>query len=375
MTIFKDLFKITLLIFSIQAHSALFITPEPPKISADNFVIMDYNSSKIIASKDSHKKHSPASLTKLMTSYVVFERIKDGFIKLNDEVTISKKAWKTGGSRSFLKVRSKIKLKTLLKGMIIQSGNDAAVALAEHVAGSEGAFVTLMNRYAQKLGMKDTNFETASGLPHLKQLSTSYDMALLSQAIIKEHPEYYKWYGEKYFTHNKIKQPNRNQLLWRDKTVDGLKTGHTQKAGYCLVASAVRDRMRLISVVLGSSGTEARAMQTQKLLDYGFRFFETQKIDRISHTVKIYKGAEDSVEIKTPKSINITLERGKFRFIKKQVKINKQIIAPIKIGQKLGEVNIMFESKILKTIPLTATKDIAEAGFFGRAFDTIALWF
>ena len=239
-------------------------------------------------SENENERRSPASLTKIMTSYVVFKRLKEDFISLDDEVKISEKAWKTGGSRSFIEVGKMINLEDLLKGMIIQSGNDASVALAEHVAGSEGTFVLFMNDYAQEIGMTNTRFENSSGLPHKDQYTTAKDMALLSSAIIKDFPVFYEWYGQKEFTYNNIKQINRNKLLFTDSTVDGLKTGWTQKAGYCLATSANRVGMRLVSVVLGSASPAIRTAETEKLLDYGFRFFETQSVNDISHQVPVF---------------------------------------------------------------------------------------
>lgn len=358
--------------------AAFFITPKPPAINAPSFVLLDYNSGKIIAEKEAHTKRSPASLTKLMTAYVTFKRLHDNFITLDDEVTISKKAWKTGGSRSFLKVGSKIKLKTLLKGMIIQSGNDASVAIAEHIAGSEGTFVALMNQYAQNLGMKDTNFESASGLPHAKQRTTSYDIALLAQAIIKEFPEYYKWFSEKYFIHNNIKQANRNGLLRSDSTVDGLKTGHTKKAGYCLAASAQRMNMRLISVVLGASSPQARESQTKALLDYGFRFFETNPISIKEQKLPVFKGEKDTVRVGLAQTPFLTLERGKFKFISKKATFN-QLIAPLERGAKVGTLQVIFtnsdtkEEEVIQTLDLVALEKVEEGGFFGNIIDSIKL--
>jgi D-alanyl-D-alanine carboxypeptidase (penicillin-binding protein 5/6) len=371
----KLLILLTISILSFNSFAAFFITPEPPKLAADSFALIDYNSLEVIASKNIHKQRAPASLTKLMTSYVVLKRLQEGFAKLEDTITISKKAWKTGGSRSFLKVGSKVKLETLLKGMIIQSGNDASVALAEHIAGTEMTFVALMNKYAQTLGMTNTNFENASGLPQDGQVSTSYDMALLSIAIIKEFPKYYKWYGEKYFTHNNIKQPNRNKLLWSDKTIDGLKTGYTKKAGYCLVASAKRLNMRLISVVLGTSSANARESQTRQLLDYGFRFFETSKIDLKDQIVEVYKGSENKLKVGIKNEKYLTLERGKFTKLAKKLTINSPIIAPIATGDEVGELTISFEDKIITNLPLVAKQNVEEAGFFGSIIDSISLWF
>jgi len=280
---------LALLISSVNAEEPRFYIPEAPAVAAKSFILMDHNSGAILASNNENEMRSPASLTKLMTSYVIFKRLKEEFITLDEEVKISEKAWRTGGSRSFIEVGKMIKLEDLLKGMIIQSGNDASVALAEHVAGSEGTFVLFMNDYAQQIGMINSNFENASGLPHDNQYTTAKDMALLSSAMIREFPNYYKWYSQKEFTYNNITQTNRNKLLFTDSTVDGLKTGWTQKAGYCLVTSANRVGMRLISVLMGSDSPSIRIAETEKLLDYGFRFFETQSVNDISHQVPVFK--------------------------------------------------------------------------------------
>lgn len=363
------------LTLSFNSYAAFFVTPAVPTLNAPSFVLMDYNSKKIIAGKNAHTKRAPASLTKLMTSYVVMKRIQDGFASYDDVVTVSKKAWKTGGSRSFLKVGSKVKLKTLLQGLIVQSGNDSAVALAEHIAGTEMTFVALMNKYAHSLNMQDTNFESASGLPRKGQVSTSYDIALLGAAIIREFPEHYKWYGEKYFTHNNIKQPNRNKLLWSDKTVDGLKTGHTEKAGYCLAASAKRLDMRLISVVLGANSVSARESQTRQLLDYGFRFFETSKIAVKTREIPIYKGDKNILKVGVNTDKYLTLERGKFSRLTQKITLTSPLIAPIKKGDKVGSVELSFEGENIITLPIVAQESIKEAGLFGRIADTISLWF
>lgn len=366
---------ITLFILSSNVTAVFFVTPSAPAISADSFVLIDYNSNKIIASKNLHKKRSPASLIKLMTSFVVLKRISEGFVKFDDMVTISKKAWKTGGSRSFLKVGSQVKLETLLKGMIIQSGNDASVALAEHIAGTEMTFVALMNKYAKVLGMLNTNFESASGLPRNGQFSTSFDMALLSMAIIREFPKYYKWYGQKYFTHNNIKQPNRNKLLWRDKSVDGLKTGYTEKAGYCLVASANRLGMRLISVIMGSSSITQRESQTKQILDYGFRFFETNKVSLENQSLEVHKGSSSLIDVGIIADKYVTLERGKFSKLIKKLQIKSPLIAPIKRGDEVGTLSLIFENEILYTMPILALENIDSGGFFGNIIDSIYLIF
>ena len=362
-------------IFSAYAEEPRFYIPEAPSIAAKAYILMDHNSGIILAANNENEKRSPASLTKLMTSYVVFKRLKEEFITLDDDVKISEKAWRTGGSKSFIEVGKMIKLEDLLKGMIIQSGNDASVALAEHVAGSEGTFVLFMNDYAQQIGMENTRFENASGLPHDDQYTTAKDMALLSSAMIREFPVYYEWYSQKEFTYNNITQTNRNKLLFTDSTVDGLKTGWTQKAGYCLVTSANRVDMRLISVVLGSDSPAIRTSETEKLLDYGFRFFETQSVNDISHQVRVYKSEKANIKVGVADSSFLTLPRNQFRYTTQTINLNQDLIAPISQGEQVGELVVSFNDQNIATLPLIALENAAEAGFISKMIDTIKLLF
>lgn len=358
---------------AFNAQAAIFITPKAPDINAAAYTVLDYNSGKILASNNAHEKRAPASLTKLMTAYVVFQLINDGRASLEDEVRISKKAWKTGGSKSFVEVGKNIKLEILLKGMIIQSGNDSAVALAEHIAGTEGTFATYMNEYARELGMKNSRFENASGLPHADQHTTAADMAILAAATIRDFPEFYPWYAEKEFTYHGIKQRNRNKLLWSDHTVDGLKTGFTKKAGYNLTASAQRVGMRLISVVLGSTGVEARTAQTQKILDYGFRFFETQNLKGIAKEVPISSATKDTLKVGTTSDANITLARGQYKLSDQAIQLNSNLSAPVNKGDQVGYLLIQFEGKTTAKIPLVALEDAEQAGFFSRMLEKVGL--
>ena len=362
-------------VFSAYAEEPRFYIPEAPSIAAKAYILMDHNSGIILAANNENEKRSPASLTKLMTSYVVFKRLKEEFITLDDEVKISEKAWRTGGSKSFIEVGKMIKLEDLLQGMIIQSGNDASVALAEHVAGSEGTFVLFMNDYAQQIGMENTRFENASGLPHDDQYTTAKDMALLSSAMIRDFPVYYEWYSQKEFTYNNITQTNRNKLLFTDSTVDGLKTGWTQKAGYCLVTSANRVDMRLISVVLGSDSPAIRTSETEKLLDYGFRFFETQSINDISHQVRVYKSEKANIKVGVADSSFLTLPRNQFRYTTQTINLNQDLIAPINQGEQVGELVVSFNDQNIATLPLIALENAAEAGFISKMIDTIKLLF
>ncbi len=368
-------FVLLLFVSSANADEPRFYIPDAPAISAVSYILMDHNSGTILAAKNENEKRAPASLTKIMTSYVVFQRIKEKFITLEDDVKISEKAWKTGGSRSFIEVGKMIKLKDLLRGMIVQSGNDASVALAEHVAGSEGTFVLFMNDYAEQLGMKNSRFENSSGLPHDDQYTTAKDMAILSSAMIRDFPDFYKWYSEKEFTYNDITQPNRNKLLWSDSTVDGLKTGYTQKAGYCLVTSANRVGMRLISSILGSEGPAIRFTETEKLLDYGFRFFETQPVDEIYHQVPIYKSEKRSIKVGVADSTYVTLPRNQFKYTTQTINLNQDLIAPINQGERIGNLVISFSNETIVTLPLIALEDAPESGFFARMIDTIKLLF
>lgn len=356
---------------ALNTQAAIFITPKAPSINAAAYVVLDYNSGAIIASNNVDAKRAPASLTKLMTAYVVFQLIKDGRANLDDNVKISEKAWKTGGSKSFIEVGKTIKLETLLKGMIIQSGNDAAVALAEHIAGTEGTFTAYMNEYAQELGMLNTRFENASGLDYQDQHTSAADMAILAAATIRDFPEFYPWYKQKEFTYHDIKQRNRNKLLWSDNTVDGLKTGFTKKAGYNLVASANRMDMRLVSVVLGSGSTASRTEQTQKILDYGFRFFETIKISDVSKEVPISKSTNDTINVGLPGETYLTLARGQFKLSQQAIALNGELSAPIKQGDAVGHLIITFQGETLTKLPLIALEDAQEAGFFSRMIDNI----
>ena len=364
-----------LFISSVNAEEPRFFIPEAPSIAAQSYILMDFNSGAILASNNEDERRSPASLTKLMTSYVIFKRLKEDFITLDEEVKISEKAWRTGGSKSFIEVGKMIRLEDLLKGMIIQSGNDASVALAEHVAGSEGTFVLFMNDYAQQIGMKNSNFENASGLPHENQYTSAKDMALLSSAMIREFPNYYKWYSQKEFTYNSITQTNRNKLLFTDSTVDGLKTGWTEKAGYCLVTSANRVGMRLISVLMGSNSPSIRTAETEKLLDYGFRFFETQSVNDISHQVPVYKSKQANIKVGVSDTSFLTLPRNQFKYTTQTINLSGDLVAPVNQGDLVGSLIISFSNEDIATLPLIALEDAISGGFFTKMIDTIKLMF
>ncbi|MEJ1335398.1 MAG: D-alanyl-D-alanine carboxypeptidase family protein, partial [Candidatus Sedimenticola sp. (ex Thyasira tokunagai)] len=323
------------------------------------------------------ERMEPASLTKIMTAYVVLRELKEGNIKLAEEVLVSKKAWRTPGSRMFIEVNKKVSLENLLKGMIIQSGNDASVALAEHIAGSEDSFAGLMNEHARRLGMSNTHFINSNGLPAEDHYTTARDIAKAATATIREFPEYYKWYAVKDFTFNKIKQHNRNKLLWRDETVDGLKTGHTDAAGYCLVASAKRDNMRLISVVMGTKSENSRAKESQALLNYGFRFFETHRLynagDKLSQ-VRTWKGDKEQLGLGLNRDLFITIPRKQYKNLKASMSINPQITAPVGKGEVMGKVNVALNGENVAEAPLIALESVAKGGIWQLARDSVLLW-
>lgn len=368
-----------LLLVSFVSAQAAVITPKPaaPNIAAKAHILIDYNSGRVLAQENADERLPPASITKLMTSYVVSHELHAGNIKLDDNVLISEKAWRMTGSRSFLRVNTKVTVEALLRGMIVQSGNDAAVALAEHVAGSEEVFAQMMNQYAQQLGMYDTNYMNATGLPDPNHYTTARDIATLSAALIRDFPEHYEWYSEKEFTYNNITQHNRNKLLWRDNSVDGLKTGHTQEAGYCLATSAKRGDMRLVSVVLGTRSENARAQETQKLLNYGFRFFETHELYQANSGIldtKVWKGAQDTVQLGLAKNLSVTVPRGQYDELKASTTIQQPVIAPVAAGTQLGEVEITLGDEVVAKEPLVALTAVAEGSWWRRLIDEILLW-
>lgn len=376
--IFKKIYTqliVALSVVSLSLNSstqaAIFITPKAPSINAVSYLLLDYQSGVVIASKKPNEKRAPASLTKLMTAYIVFQLLKDGRISLEDDVKISKKAWKTGGSKSFVEVGKNIKLKTLLKGMLIQSGNDSSVALAEHIAGTEGTFATYMNRYAKQIGMLHSNFENASGLPNKNQYTTAMDMSILASATIRDFPKFYAWYSQKEFTHNGITQRNRNRLLWSDHTVDGLKTGYTKRAGYNIVVSAKRMNMRLISVVLGSTSSQARFSQAQTILDYGFRFFETTKIDKIDKKIPISNSTKATIKIGFNAPQVITLPRGQYKLTQQMIELNKDLTTPFNKGDQIGHLILKFKEEVLLKLPVIAFEDAPQSNFFFRILEKI----
>jgi len=364
------------IIFTLNSHATPKVIPKAPAIAAKSYILIDFNSNKVIAENNADMAVAPASITKVMTAYVVFSELEEANIQLSDLVTVSKKAWKTPGSRMFIKVNSKVSIEDLLQGMIIQSGNDASVALAEHIAGSEDTFAALMNQHAQELGMTESNFLNSTGLPNPDHKTSAKDLAILAQALIKRFPQYYKWYSTREFTYNNIKQPNRNKLLWRDNTVDGMKTGFTEDAGYCLLSSAKRNNMRLISVVLGTQSPDARAQESQKLLNFGFRFYESHVIypaEKTLKNVRIYKGHKEQLPVGVMQDLAVTIPRGQYKNLKPSIHINTPLIAPVSKGQKLGNVELRLNNKLLSSIPLIALKTINEGSLWQQAKDSALL--
>jgi len=360
----------------VMAQSVLI--PSPPQIAGTSYVLMDPGSGSIIMEENSHERLPPASLTKMMTAYIVERELDEGRISMSDMVPISVKAWKTEGSRTFVQEGTEVSVEDLLKGVIIQSGNDASVALAEFVAGSEGAFVDIMNQQAQLLGMKDTSFANATGLPSEDHYSTAYDLALLARAIINDYPENYPLYAEKHFTYNNIRQPNRNSLLWRDDSVDGLKTGHTEEAGYCLVASAKREDTRFIAVVMGTGSSQARAQEVQKMLNYGFRYYESERLFRFGQELmeaRIWGGQADQVSVGLTEDVFVTIPRGSRNRLESTVDLDSVIKAPINVGEELGRVKVSLNGTVLVDKPVLALTEVPEGGLFKRLWDAIKLFF
>ncbi|WP_415889375.1 D-alanyl-D-alanine carboxypeptidase family protein [Neptuniibacter sp. SY11_33] len=367
-----------LTLFAFQVHAVARLIPAEPQIAATAYLVMDADTGKIIASKNENERFAPASLTKMMTAYILEYELTKGNVAEDDLVLVSEKAWRTQGSRMFIREGTQVRLGDLMKGIVIQSGNDASVAAAEHIAGSEAAFADLMNQHARLLGMDNTHFENSTGLPGDNHVSSAFDLALLAKAIIQDFPQHYGMYSEKYFTYNKIRQPNRNKLLWRDKTVDGLKTGYTDAAGYCLVASAKRDGMRLISVVLGTSDEEARARESQKLLSYAFRYYRTHKLyerNVVLNTSKVWSGVSDQLRMGIEDSLTVTIPRGQADKLQATMDVDKVITAPIEKGQELGKVRVTLDGELVTEVPLVAMEAVPEAGLLKRIWHAILLFF
>jgi serine-type D-Ala-D-Ala carboxypeptidase (penicillin-binding protein 5/6) len=353
--------------------------PQPPAVDARAYLLLDHDSGRVLAEAHADERMEPASLTKIMTSYAVFAALKEGRLKLSDMVTISEHAWKAEGSRTFVQVGTQIPAEVLIKGMLVQSGNDATIALAEKVGGTESAFTQIMNVYAKRLGMKSTNFENSDGLPSANHYTTARDMATLSRAIVRDFPQYYPWYGLREFTWNNITQHNRNGLLLRDPSVDGIKTGHTDSAGYCLVTSAKRDGMRLTSVVLGSPSIKAREDASSALLNYGYTFYETGKVKGRGELIlrpTVYKGATATVAAGSPADLYVTVGRGQFANLHTSTTVKQPLIAPIAAGATIGEFTVTAPGgDVVVRSPLIAMSPVPLGGLWTRMTDSIQLWF
>lgn len=361
-----------------MAANAPLVTPSPPVLNAKAYILIDVNSGKIIAEKNSQEKLPPASLTKMMTLYAISHALNNKQIKLADNVRISKEAWKTGGSRMFVKEGDEVAIEDLLKGIIVDSGNDACVAMAEHLGGTEAAFSDIMNQLAKKLGMNNSHFTDSTGLPDPEHYTTALDLAILGRALVNDFPEYYHWYKQKWFTYNGIRQPNRNRLLWRNNDVDGLKTGHTNEAGYCLVSSAKRNNMRLLAVVLGSPSESSRADDSERLLNYGFRFFETHELYKAKQPIAelpLYKGQSKTLQVGLHDNQFITVPTGQYQKLNISTTVPNHLKAPIKAGDQVGELLIKFEENQLASVPLYALQTVEVGGFFTRVKDGTRLTF
>jgi D-alanyl-D-alanine carboxypeptidase (penicillin-binding protein 5/6) len=378
MKVVSLLFSLLLLLMPAATWAAAKPIPNPPELDATSYFLVDFDSGRVLAEKNPDETVEPASITKLMTAYLVDKAIADGDLSLDEMVTISEKAWRMKGSKMFVEVGKQVSVDDLLKGLIIQSGNDASVALAEHIAGSESAFAGYMNHQAKLLGMTNTHFVNSTGWPDENHYSTARDIATLTKAIIAEFPDSYRYYKEREYTYNKIRQFNRNRLLWRDDSVDGVKTGHTEAAGFCLVASAKRDDMRLISVVLGTGSDKARTQSSQSLLNYGFRFFETHKLyraDEVLKTARIWYGDQEQVSLGVGKDIFITIPHGRYGDLDASMDVDSQISAPVSRGQTLGQVNIKLDGEPMLSESIIAMQSVDEGSLIDRAMDSIKLMF
>ena len=364
----------TLLLALFFISNAQAVVPEAPEINASGYLLMEMHSGKVLVEKNADQRLEPASLTKIMTAHVVFEEIAKGKLKLNDMVHISEKAWKTEGSRMFVKVNSDVSVEDLLRGLIIQSGNDSAVALAEHIAGSEDAFAGLMNAHAAQLGMTSTNFVNSTGLPHPDHYTTPSDIVKVTAATIRDYPDFYPMYAEKQFTYNEIKQYNRNNLLWRNNAVDGVKTGHTEAAGFCLVSSAKYDQMRLIAVVMGTESAKARIKESQALLAFGSRFYETHRLYEAGQKLtenRVWFGDQKILALGIGEDVYVTIPRRDYDNLKPTLEVKAKLEAPINKGDSLGNVTVMLGNDVVTTRPLVALAQVEKGSLWRRFLDFI----
>ncbi len=380
----NNLIKILICVLLLSLFTASVVSaapvpiPKAPLISAKGYILLDHNTGTIISEKNADERNDPASITKLMTAYVIYKVLSEGSILLTDEVLISEKAWRAIGSRMFIEVGKRVKVDDLLRGLIVQSGNDASIALAEHIAGSEEVFAGMMNAEAVRLGMVSSHFINVTGLTDEQHFMTARDIATLSSAIIRDFPEQYKRYSQKEFTYNGITQHNRNKLLWRDPTVDGLKTGHTEAAKYCLASSAERDGMRLVSVVLGAPSSDARETHSQALLNYGFRFFESHQLYSAGQELikkRAWYGEKKQVSLGIKEDIIITIPRGRYGDLKPFMQVVTQLEAPIALHQSVGKVVINLDDTKYVEVELVALEAIAEGGLFQKISDYVMSYF
>ncbi len=368
--------SIALLFASVAAASTP--VPRPPSIASDSHILMDAHTGRILTESNADDRLGPASLTKIMTAYAVYSALESGQVSFDDEVVVSEDAWRMGGSRMFLEVGTTVNVDDLLDGMVIQSGNDASLSLAEHVAGSEDAFTDLMNTYAGRIGMENTQFMNSHGMPHPEQYTSARDMARLAQALIESFPDHYKRYSQREFTYNGITQYNRNQLLWSDETVDGVKTGYTSESGYALVSSAERNGMRLISVIMGSPSVQRRTNDSRAMLNWGFRFFETHRLFEVGETVengRVWEGVRDEVALGPERDVLVTVPRGEYENLTATLSFPEAIVAPVSAGDTLGRVVVTHDEEELDDVAVVALEDVERAGFFGRMADRVRQWF
>jgi D-alanyl-D-alanine carboxypeptidase (penicillin-binding protein 5/6) len=350
--------------------------PKPPSVNASNYILIDSVSGRILAEKGADERIEPASITKIMTGYIAIDQIEKGFVNLDDKVFISENCWRKGGSKMFIREGTRVELSDLIKGMVIQSGNDASCAIAEHVAISEEGFVELMQLYVRELGMENTQFKNVSGWPDPEHFSSARDLATLTKSLIDKFPEHYALYKEKYFTFNDIKQRNRNSLLWQDESIDGVKTGHTESAGYCLVSSGVRNDTRLIAVTLRSSTEKSRLTDNRRLLDYGFRYYRTKRVleaDTALVSEQVWGGEEETVSLSPAQDLYLTLSPRDFPRVEPEIKLNDYLQAPIEKGQSVGQVELVLDGDSIASVDVIAMKEIPALGFFGRAWSNIKL--
>jgi len=371
--------RLLLLILSLAAAAVVHAQSgvPAPVIAGRAWLLLDHGSGQVLAHENPDQRVEPASLTKLMTAYLSFTALRQGVLKLEQPINVSERAWKASGSRMFIEPNKPVTVNELLRGMIIQSGNDACVALAEAIAGSEEAFAERMNREAQRLGLANTHFVNSTGLPDPQHYSTARDLARLAQAVIRDFPDFYPIYAERQFTYNGISQPNRNRLLWLDPTVDGVKTGHTENAGYCLIASGHRGPRRLISVVLGAASDAARAQESQRLLNFGFQFFDAWRLyqkNQVVSQLKVFQGGENAVKAGFLDDFVLSLPKGVAGHIAVQVTSQQPLMAPIQLGQRVATLTLKIDDRMWGEYPLVALEAVPVAGFFGRAWDKLLLW-